>query len=452
MVALHRPWGALAVLAGILLAQPVAAQIFKPETFTLDNGMTVVVLPNHRVPMLTHMVWYKVGSADEEPGRTGLAHMVEHMMFKGTKTVAAGQFSRIVAQNGGRDNAFTTADYTAFYQIVASDKLETVMRLEADRMANLRLDDKDFQPERQVVLEERRMRVENEPSSRLDEQMTAALFLNNPYHHPVIGWDVDIERYRLKDVVDFHTRWYAPNNAILVVSGDITARELAPLARKYYGVLSARPVPERLRPREPAPAAARTVLLRDENVAQPAWSRDYLAPGYRDGDVRHAYPLQILAEIVGGGTTGRLYTALVVEQALAADAGVGYDPSRIGPSVFSFGVSPRPGVPLDRIETAVEDQIARLLKDGVTADEVARAKNRLRASVVYARDSVNVAARILGASLASGQTIEDIESWPDRIGAVTVAQVNDAARAVLKPERSVTGRLLPLRDGEGASR
>lgn len=441
----------VSLLAFCLSVNRASAQVFNPETFTLTNGMQVVVIPNHRVPVLTHMVWYRVGSADEMPGKTGLAHMVEHMMFKGTKAVPAGQFSQIVARNGGRENAFTTADYTGFYQNVAADKLETVMRLESDRMANLKLADQDFQPERQVVLEERRMRVDNDPDASLHEQMEAALHLNGGYHHPVIGWKSDIEGFQLDDVVAFYRRWYAPNNAILVVAGDITAKQLKPLAQKYYGAIPARPLPERVRPGEPEPIAGKTVRMIHPNVQQPSWSRDYLAPSYQRGATGHAYALQVLREILGGGATGRLYKTLVVERKIAADVGAGYDPTAIGASSFSLGVTPREGETAEAAGEAVAGLIDDIVKTGVSADEVARAKTRLRANVAYARDSVAGSAQVLGRALASGQSVEDIESWPARIDAVTADGVNAAARAVFGAKGSVTGLLLPQEDGAGAA-
>jgi zinc protease len=425
------------------ISASVGAQVFNPETFTLKNGMQVVVVPNHRVPVISQMVCYKVGSADETAGKTGLAHMVEHMMFKGTKTVPAGAFSQLVASNGGRDNAFTTADYTAFYQNVAIDRLALVMKLEADRMANLSLKEKDFQPERQVVLEERRMRIENEPQALLDEQVEAALFLNSPYHHPVIGWRNEIEKYTLQDVIDFHRRWYAPNNAVLLVSGDITAAQLKPLAEKYFGVVPARPVPMRQRTEEPEPIAARTVEMRDPDVHQPSWQRYYLAPSYHSGEAKFAYPLQVLAEILGGGATSRFYKSLVVEQKLAASVEAGYEPSSIGPTSFVFAASPRPGVPMDQLQKAVVAQIQSVATAGVTVEEADQAKQRLHTAIAYAKDSYNTGSRVLGEALGTGESITDVEAWPERIAAVTPDSINDAARQILRDERSVTGLLLP---------
>jgi len=440
----------LAVLAGavLLMAGPANAQMFNPETFTLKNGLQVVVIPNHRVPVVSHMLWYKVGSADEVAGKTGLAHMVEHMMFKGTKTVPAGAFSKIVAQNGGRDNAFTTADYTAFYQNVAVDKLELVMKLEADRMANLKLEDKDFQPERQVVIEERRMRIDNEPEALLEEQMTASLYQVAPYHHPVIGWRQEIEGYQLSDIVEFHKRWYAPNNAVLILSGDVTAAQVRPIVEKYYGAVPARPVPTRLREAEPDPVAARSVELRDEDVHQPSWNRAYLAPSYHQGDTTLAYPLQVLSEIVGGGNTSRLYKALVMDKKLAASADAGYGPQALGETSFDISVSPSPGVAMEQLVPAIEDELKKLADSGVTEQEVARAKQRLKISVSYAKDSFHTGPRVLGAALTTGETVADVEAWPSRIEAVTAAQVSAAAKAVLQDQRGVTGLLLPTRPGD----
>ncbi|HVI53307.1 MAG TPA: pitrilysin family protein [Candidatus Sulfotelmatobacter sp.] len=447
------PLRRFAVVAGsifLMAGGNAQAQMFNPETFTLKNGLQVVVIPNHRVPVVSHMLWYKVGSGDEQPGKTGLAHMVEHMMFKGTKTVPAGAFSKIVAQNGGRDNAFTTADYTAFYQNVSVDKLDLVMKLEADRMANLKLDDKDFQPERQVVLEERRMRIENEPEALLQEQMTASLFLVSPYHHPVIGWRPEIEGYKLADIVDFHKRWYAPNNAVLILSGDVTAAQVRPLAEKYYGVIPARPVPPRVREAEPEQVAGRSLELRDPDVHQPDWIRSYLAPSYHQGDTAQAYPLQLLAEIVGGGNTSRLYKALVVERKLAASADAGYNAQAVGLSSFDVEVTPAPGVSMEQLIPAVEDELKALADSGVTEEEVARAKQRLKVSVSYAKDSFHTGPRVLGAALTTGETAADVEAWPQRIAAVTAEQVSAAAKAVLQERQSVTGQLLPARPGDPA--
>jgi zinc protease len=429
----------------LAFAEPVsaAAGVFNPESFTLDNGMQVVVVPNHRVPVVRHMVWYRVGAADEGPGESGIAHFLEHLMFKGTKTRPPGEFSRLVARNGGRENAFTSYDYTVYHQTVAVDRLELVMEMEADRMTNLVITEAEVAPERQVVLEERRQRTDNDPSAILREQVNATLFLNHPYQRPIIGWEHEIRALSPPAIRAFYARWYAPNNAILVVAGDITAAKLRPLAEKHYGRIPPAATPPRTRPAEPPPAAARRVVRKDDRVRQPSWSRLYLAPSYHDGDREHAYALQVLAEILGGGATGRIYRSLVVEGGRAVSAGAYYDAEEFGPSRFGFYASPRPGVAVEDLERAIDAEIGKVLTDGVDEDELARAKKRMRASAVYARDSLRTGAQVLGAALANGGAVADVEAWPERVGAVTAGHVAAAARAVLKTNRSVTALLLP---------
>ncbi len=425
-------------------AQAAEKGVYFPETFTLANGMQVVVVTNRRVPVVTHMVWYKVGGADEERGHSGLAHFLEHLMFKGTDTLAPGDFSRIIAKNGGRDNAFTSWDYTAYYQNVARDRLELVMRMEADRMANLKLTDSVVYPERDVVIEERRQRVENEPSDRIGEQIDAVLYVNHPYGTPVLGWPQEMAQMTRDEAEAFYKRWYAPNNAILVVSGDISVEELKPLAEKYYGPITSKPTPERKRATEPLISAERRVILRDAEVRQPMIRRLWLAPSYRVDPEGQAYALQVLDEIMSGGATGRLYRSLVVEQKLATSAGLNYSPSAWDESMVSLGGAPAPGVDVARLEAALEAEVSRLLKDGVTDDEVTTAKKRMLAEAAYARDSLTGPANALGAALTTGQSIDDVESWPVRIDAVTLEQINAAARAVLGKTNHVTGLLLPL--------
>ena len=419
------------------------AGVFNPETFTLDNGMRVVVVSNHRVPVVSHMVWYMVGAADEPPGKSGIAHFLEHLMFKGTKTRKAGEFSRMVARNGGRENAFTSSDYTGYFQTVAKDRLEMVMELEADRMTNLVLKADEVEPERQVIFEERRARTDNDPAAILREHVNATLFLNHPYGRPVIGWEHEVRALSLEDLAAFYARWYAPNNAILTVAGDITAAELRPLAEKYYGEIPARPMAARVRPQEPPQKAARSVVMKDARVRQPAWSRTYLAPSHTTGATRHAYPLEVLVEILGQGATSRLYRSLVVERKLAVSAGAFYDADGLGPSTLVVYASPTPGVDVETLAAAVDGEIAALLSGGVSDDEVARAKRRMRASTVYARDSLRTGVRVLGAALATGRTVEEVEAWPARIDAVTVGQIAEGAHAVFDESRSVTALLLP---------
>lgn len=434
---------ALAGSALVLSPHALKAKIFDPQSFTLDNGLQVVVITNRRAPIVTHMLWYRVGAADEAPGESGLAHFLEHLMFKGTKTLGPGEFSQIIALNGGRENAFTSQDFTGYYQMVARDRLEIVMRHEADRMVNLVLTDDIVLPERDVVLEERRSRVDNEPSAKLWEMVNATLFLNHPYRVPVIGWEHEIRQLTTEGALAFYRRWYAPNNAILIVAGDVTADDVLPLAERYYGVIPRGDVPERRRVEEPPQNAARSVTLESPRVRQPSLSITYQAPSYKRGDSQHAYALQVLDEIIGGGTTSRLYRALVVEQGLAAGAGSSYDPSAYDVSTFGFHVSPRLGVEIEQLERALRTEIKRLLTDGVNQEEVTAAQRRLEAVAVYARDDLSTGARVFGAALTTGSSVEDVEAWPERIKAVTVDQVNEAAKAVLRANASVTAYLLP---------
>jgi zinc protease len=460
---------AAAVLLALLVAVGggVRAGTFDPEIFTLDNGMQVAVIENPRIPAVTHMVWYRVGSVDEPEGRSGVAHLLEHLMFKGTVRHPAGAFSRAIARHGGEENAFTSHDLTAYFQTIAKDRLEMVMEMEADRMRNLAIDASQVATEAQVVLEERHQRVDNRPAAILGERADATLFLNANYRRPIIGWEHELRRLRLDDAVEFYRRWYAPNNALLVVAGDVTVDEVRPLAQRIYGAIEAQPLPERVQLIEPPPAAERRVVLRDERVRQPAWSRQYLAPSYLAGETQHAEALQVLAEILGGGTVSRLYRGLVVDDARAVSAQAGYDATRRGPSRFGIYVSPRlPGAGeesdagdagdgLERIERAVDDILDAVRTDdpaegGITEDEVEGAKRRLLAQAVFARDSLSAGAYIVGEALAIGLSADHVDNWPERIKAVTRADVTAAAAAVLRPERSVTSLLLPPAGDEAA--
>jgi zinc protease len=421
----------------------VPAAIFSPEQFELDNGMEVVVVSNHRAPVVSHWVWYRVGTADSPFGKSGLPHFLEHLMFKGTEKLAPGAFSRLVAKNGGNDNAFTSHDFTAYFQMIARDRLELVMGMEADRMANLRLAEEHVLSERDVILEERSQRVDNEPGSLLGEQIHAAQWLHHPYRLPVIGWRSEIASYTRADALDFYDHWYAPNNAVLIVSGDVDAAMLRPLAEKTYGRLPRRDVPQRRRVEEPPQVAERRITLADHRVRQPVLVRSYLAPSFASAGSEHAHALDVLADLLAGGDTARLYRSLVVEQGLAAGAECSYRGTSLDGTSFQIYASPRQVSDMDRLEAALDERLRHLLRDGVQADEVARVKRRMVAEAVYARDSLSGAARIIGAAVTTGRRVEDVERWPERIAAVTIEQVDAAARAVLRPEQSVTGRLLP---------
>ncbi|ACJ00938.1 M16 family metallopeptidase [Rhodospirillum centenum] len=432
-----------ALLALVALSPPAVAKVFEPETFTLSNGMQVVVVTNRRAPVVSHMLWYKVGAADEPPGRSGIAHYLEHLMFKGTDDIPSGEFSKIIARNGGRDNAFTSYDYTAYFQNIARDRLDLVMKMEADRMADLSFTEEVAKPELAVVMEERRQRTENDPASRLWEQQQSMLFVHHPYGVPIIGWMHEIARLGRDDAFAFYRTWYAPNNAVLVVSGDITAAELKPLAEKYYGAVAARPVPPRQRTEEPPTEGERRITLHDAQVRQPSWSRVWKAPSYTTGAKEHAYALQVLETVLSGGATSRLYRTLVVEQKVAAGVSMSYSPTSLDLGTLGVSATPMPGTDVAALETAVEAVLASVLKDGVTAEEVATAKTRMVREATFARDSLQGPAYAFGMALTTGQTVADVEAWPDRIAAVTAEQVNAAARAVLGRDDHVTGVLLP---------
>jgi zinc protease len=438
-------WGVMAalLLATIGSARAETEKQFDAATFTLANGLQVVVVENHRAPIVTQMVWYKVGSADEARGKSGIAHFLEHLMFRGTKETPPGAFSRIVAQNGGRENAFTTADYTGFFQNVAADRLELVMRLESERMTDLVISDKVVLPEREVIIEERRTRIDNNPTALMNEQVNAALFLHHPYRNPIIGWEHEMHELGTADAVAFYQTWYAPNNAVLVVAGDVTVAGVRALAEKYYGPIPTRAVPERHRVGEPPKVAAARLLMKSARVGEPSWSRSYLAPSYAGGDKQYAYALQVLAEVVGGGSTARLYRSLVLDKGLALHAGAFYSPSALDFGIFGWYATPQKGVAIADLEAAVEGEVKKVLTDGVTAEEVERAKQRMKSQAVYARDSLEGPARLIGEGLSTGRSLEEIETWPAHIGAVTLDEVNAAARAVIHEDTAVTAVLLP---------
>ncbi len=438
-----RTLGFLLVLATLGLARPVDAQVYRPDTFKLANGLEVVVVDNPRVPAVAVMVWYRAGAADEPIGKGGIAHFLEHLMFKGTPTVGAGEYARIIGREGGSQNAFTSLDYTGYWAEVASDRLELVLKLEADRMVNLQLTDDVVLPERDVILEERSQVVDNRPSSQLGEQLRALLYQHYPYRLPVIGWRHEIAKLTREDALAWYRKYYTPNNAILVVSGDVDVARLKPLAEKYFGPIPARAVPERWRPEEPPARAARRLTMKSEQVGTASLSRTYLAPSYLYGDTTQAYALQVLAELFGGATTSRLYRSMVIDQPLATSSGAYYEASTIGPGSFGFYTSPRQGRSVEEAEAALDAALEKLLADGPTEDEVARAKQRLSAAAAFARDSLRGPAQALGGALVIGRSIEDVEAWPKRIEAVTRDEVIAAARAVLKPESSVTAILLP---------
>jgi zinc protease len=438
-----------ALLAGLVfytcgaIAPTAKAELFVADTFTLDNGLQVVVLPKHLAPVVYQILVYKVGAADGPIGKNGVAHFLEHLMFKGTKRFGPGVFTKNVDLHGGSDNAFTNQDVTAFHQLIAKRDLPLIMDMEADRMTGLQLSDPIVLPERDVILEERHQRIENNPQAQLMEMLNAVLFLNHPYRLPIIGWRHEMEGYTTKDAIDFYNAHYAPNNAVLVIAGDVTTDEVKQLAEKYYGPIAKRAVPPRDRLKEPQAYAPRRATLTSEFVTQPSVMRIYQAPSYRTADGNQAYALDVLDEILGGQSVGRLYRRLVVDEGLADYAGSNYDASAYDQGTFAFYGAPRHGVPLGKIEAAIDDEIAKLLKNGVSDQELQEAKHRMEISAVKSRDSLSGAANLVATRIATGSSLADIQAWPDRIAAVTAADVLAAAKLVLVPNNSATGELLP---------
>jgi len=415
----------------------------KISHFKLENGLEVVVIPDHRTAVVTHMLWYRVGSADETPGKTGLAHFLEHLLFKGTKKNPQGLFSQTVATIGGQENAFTATDYTGYYQRTAREHLKTLMEFESDRMTGLVLTDDVVRPELAVVLEEQNMRIANNPAARLEVQMDASLYLNHPYGRPIIGWRQEIEGLTREDALAFYKRFYTPNNAILVVAGDVTAAEVKKLAEETYGKIEIQTeIAPRLRPQEPVQEAPRSVTLADQRVTQPSMQRFYLAPSYATAKSGEAEALDVLSHILGRGSNSRLYQTLVVEKAIAVSAGAGYDGTALDQTKFRVYGTPKAGTSLSQLEDAIDAVLAEVMEKGVTAAELDRSKSRMIADEIYAQDNQATLARWYGAALTTGGTVEQLQGWADRIRSVTPDQVRDAARRIFDKRRSVTGYLI----------
>jgi len=435
------------LLASALIPAAVRAQTVtseRPATFTLSNGMQVVVIPDHRTPVVTQMTWYKVGSADETPGKSGLAHFLEHLMFKGTDAHPAGEFSQTVLKVGGNENAFTSLDYTGYFQRVPREQLGKMMEFEADRMTGLVLKDENVLPERDVVLEEYNMRVANNPDARLTEQMMAALYLNHPYGRPVIGWRHEIEKLGREDALAFYKRFYAPNNATLVIAGDVEAKDVHAMAERTFGTVAPQPAiaPKRLRPQEPPPAGPRAVTLADPRVEQPGVRRYYLVPSATTAAAGESPALDVLGQLMGNGSNSYLYRALVIDRPLTVSAGASYQGTALDDTQFVISASPKQGVEFAEVEKVIDSVISDVAHNAVPAADLERVKTQLVAEAIYAQDSQAALARWYGAALTVGLNVDDIRSWPDRIKAVTAEQVRDAAAKWLDKKRSVTGYLI----------
>ncbi len=424
-----------------LVVSPATAS--EPRHFTLENGLEVVVIEDRRAPVVTQMIWYRVGASDEPAGQSGIAHYLEHLMFKATDRMASGEFSATVEANGGRDNAFTSWDYTGYFQRIAADRLELMMQMEADRMTGLRLDLSDWLPERNVVLEERGQTLESRPDAVFGEQLRAALFQNHPYGVPIIGWRHEIEELDDAIATVFYRTHYAPNNAVLIVAGDVDADTVRDLAERHYGPIPANPdLPPRVRPTEPPHQAERRLVMRDARVGQPYLQRLYLVPARRTGDQRPAAALQMLAAILGGSSqTSVLERALTYGEGISLATWAGYMGVALDHGTFSLGVMPANGVPMDEAEAALDGVLADFIENGVDADQLDRVRMQIRAISVYELDDASARARSIGASLTTGLTLADHQEWLDLLQSITPDEIVAAARS-LDRRASVTGWLM----------
>lgn len=415
------------------------------SAFRLGNGLELVVIEDHRAPAVTQMIWYKVGAADEVAGKSGLAHFLEHLMFKGTKTVPSGAFSARVAAGGGNDNAFTSWDYTAYYQEVAAPHLPEVMAMEADRMAHLRLSEEDVTTERQVILEERGQRVDSDPQAVLDEQARAMLFQNHRYGVPVIGWRHEMEGLTREDALAWYRRYYAPNNAVLILAGDVTPEAALALAETHYGPIP--PVPEAApapRAEEPPAQGARRLTLKDARVSTPLFTRLYRLPARRSGAQEEAAAFTLLSALLGGnGTTSALARSLQFDTPQAVWTAASYGGLARGDAVLEISAAPLPDVPLEALEKGMDAVITKLAAEGPSEADLARVKVQVAAAEIYGLDSAARRARRYGAALASGLTLDDIAAWPGALQQVTAAEVQKAAAQLLDESQAVTAYLLP---------
>lgn len=439
------PKPAAAKEAAASLALPEISKNGAVYSFTLANGLEVVVLPNHRAPVVTNMVWYRAGSADEPRGHTGIAHFFEHLMFKGTKNAPAGAFSAFVAKAGGEENAFTSYDYTAYYQTLAPQYVQEAMRREADRMENLILTDDVIGPERQVIIEERRMRTDNDPAAMLAEEARAALFLNSPYHNPVIGWKQEMEKLSREDALAFYDKFYTPNNAIVILAGDIAPEAARAMAMETYGKVKPRAAaPQRLRPQEPVSRTLRVVTMRDARVSEPSFQIYRIVPSYHNAKKKgEAEALDLLGEILGGGNQSRLYKNLVVKQGIAAAAGAGYDGAALDDGVFYLFGLPRGGATIETLRQAFKAEITAIAKDGVSEQELNAARQRYRKDFIFSQDSPAGLAQFYGAALTTGMTVAEVNDWVARLQMVKPADIKAAAARYLAPDLGVVSLLLP---------
>jgi len=430
------------VAAVLLMAGPAAAQSageWSPQSFVLSNGLQAVVLPDHRAPVVTHMLWYRVGSADETLGKAGLAHFLEHLMFKSTSTLPAGEYFRTISRNGGQANGGTSYDFTNYHFRIAKDRLPQMMRMEADRMANLQLAEEEVAPERSVVLGERRQRVDSEPAAVLDEMVWAKLYLGHPYAIPVIGSEQEIAALSREDAIDWYREWYGPENAILVVAGDITAAELEPLAKDIYGVIPRRgDLKSRSLPEVKPLVASVEVRHSDPKVRQAQWQRNWIGVPLGHAD---AAALQVGMQILGGGRTSRLYSGLVEGGVAVMTEAWSHEMEAAGP--LGLTVQPAQGVSLETARDEALSVVRAFITEGPTAEELARAKKTMAANSIFRRDKQAAAANWYGVLLTAGLTLDEIAAQDERIVAVSAADVRAVMRKYLQAANHVDALLLP---------
>ena len=443
---------------GILLAgaqapsyaqMPLPAQVrtqvqAQAQEFVLKNGMKIIVKEDHRAPTVAQMIWYKVGSTDEINGTTGVAHALEHMMFKGTKNLKAGEFSRKVAALGGRENAFTSRDYTAYFQQIEKTRLEPVMALEAERMANLRFDQNEFAKEIRVVMEERRWRTDDQPFGMLSEAQNAAAFVAHPYHHPTVGWMDDLEHMTLADIKAWYERWYAPNNATMVIAGDVDAQQVRKLAEKYFGGIQAKKMPLLKPQNEPPQNGLRRVLVKAP-AENPYVTLTFKAPTLKDVEKdADSYALDVLAAVLDGYDNARLSAQLVRTAKIANDVGAGYDNISRGPSVFTLEGTPAAGTTTEQLETALRGEVTKIAENGISEEELQRVKTQLIASQIYKRDSIFGQAMEIGVLEMSGISYKNIDRMLDKLKTVTAQQVQAVAQKYFSDDQLTIATLVPL--------
>ncbi|QCU90916.1 M16 family metallopeptidase [Thiomicrorhabdus sediminis] len=433
-------------LACLLLSISVAPAWAKVSEFTLDNQMKVVVKEVHRAPVVVHQVWYRVGSNYEHNGKTGISHMLEHMMFKGTKTLAPGEFSKRVAQMGGQENAFTSSDYTAYYQMLGKQHLEEVMRLESDRMRNVVLTDEEFIKERDVVTEERRWRTEDKPIGKLYEQFNAAAFVNSPAHHPVIGWMSDIRNWTADDARHWYKQWYAPNNATLVVVGDVKAEEVLELAKKYYGRYQAEEITPVKPQIEQEQQGERRLLLKAPTKTS------YMLMGFHaptlvtakdDKEREEVFALEVLSAILDGDEASRLSKNLLRDQKIVASVGAGFSPTDRLQTLFTFHAVPSAEVKPEQVEKAIWKEIETLQNEPVSDQELQRVLAQAEAQYIYHQDSIQAQANIIGSLVSVGLAVDTLEHWTENLRKVTPEQIQAVAKKYLQQDKMTMATLLP---------